>query len=81
MSEASIDQPLSYERPLIAAHFLELPGPDRQLPEHFPAEENGMDVGEMLAVAYNMAFKSYGKPNRIEMVSGRRKRFLVTKVE
>jgi hypothetical protein len=40
-----------------------------------------MDVGEKLALAYNMAFKSYGKPNRIEMVSGRHWRFLVAKVE
>ena len=39
------------------------------------AEENDMDVAEMLAVACNMAFERYGKPNRIEIVSGRRKRF------
>jgi len=34
-----------------------------------------MDVGEMLAVACNMAFERYGKPDSIEMVSGRRTRF------
>ena len=38
------------------------------------AEENDRDVGEMLAVAYNLAFEHYGKPNCIEIVSGRCKR-------
>jgi hypothetical protein len=38
------------------------------------AEDNAMDVGEILAVAYNMAFERFGKLNRIEIVSGRRKR-------
>jgi hypothetical protein len=57
----------------------------RQLSGHFPAgdvqafrimaEEQDKDVGEMLAEAINMAFERYGKPNRIQIVSGRRKRF------
>jgi hypothetical protein len=38
------------------------------------AEENDRDVGAMPAVAYNMAFECSGKPNCIEIVSGRRKR-------
>lgn len=60
----------------------------RQISGHFPAgdvqacrimaEENDMDVGEMLAQAMNMAFERYGKPNRINIVSGRRKRFYGT---
>lgn len=56
----------------------------RQLSGHFPAEdvkafkrmalENDMDVQEMLAEALNMAFERFGQPNRLNIVSGRRKR-------
>jgi hypothetical protein len=56
----------------------------RQLSGHFPAEDvkafklmamaNDMDVQEMLADAHNMAFERYGQPNRLQIVSGRRKR-------
>lgn len=56
----------------------------RQLSGHFPAEdvqafrvlaaEQDRDVQELLAEAINMIFDRYGKPNRIEITSGRRKR-------
>ncbi len=56
----------------------------RQLSGHFPAEdvqafrvlaaEQDRDVQELLAEAINMIFERYGKPNRIEITSGRRKR-------
>jgi hypothetical protein len=56
----------------------------RQVSGHFPAEdvkafkrmalEADMDVQEMMAEAFNMAFERYGMPNRMEIVSGRRKR-------
>jgi hypothetical protein len=56
----------------------------RQLSAHLPAadvkafrimaEENDMDISEMLAEACNMVFERYGKPNRIALISGRRKR-------
>ncbi|WP_226019370.1 ribbon-helix-helix domain-containing protein [Novosphingobium sp. FKTRR1] len=56
----------------------------RQVSGHFPAEdvkafkrmalEADMDVQEMMAEAFNMAFERYGLPNRMEIVSGRRKR-------
>jgi hypothetical protein len=56
----------------------------RQLSGHFPAEdvkafkrmalEQDMDVQEMLAEALNMAFERFGQPNRLNIVSGRRKR-------
>jgi hypothetical protein len=39
------------------------------------AEANDMDIPEVLTEACNVIFERYGKPNRIEMVSGRRKRF------
>ena len=56
----------------------------RQLSGHFPAEdvqafrvlaaEQDRDVQELLAEAINMVFERHGKPNRIEITSGRRKR-------
>jgi len=56
----------------------------RQLSGHFPADdvkafkrmalEHDMDVQEMLAEALNMAFERYGQPNRLQIISGRRKR-------
>ena len=56
----------------------------RQLSGHFPADdvkafkrmalENDLDVQELLAEALNMAFERYGQPNRLQIVSGRRKR-------
>jgi hypothetical protein len=56
----------------------------RQLSGHFPsgdvqafrvlAAENDMDVQELLAEAMNMTFERYGRPNRIPVTSGRRKR-------
>jgi hypothetical protein len=39
------------------------------------AVENEVDVVKLLAVACNLAFDRHGNPNRIEIVSGRRKRF------
>jgi hypothetical protein len=33
-----------------------------------------MDISEIGVVAYDMAFERYGKPNRIALISSRRKR-------
>lgn len=56
----------------------------RQISGHFPADDvkafrlmamqNDMDLQEMMAEAFNMAFERYGVPNRFHIVSGRRKR-------
>jgi hypothetical protein len=56
----------------------------RQLSGHFPAEQvkafrvlasvQDMDVQELLAEGINMVFERYGVPDRVEIVSGRRKR-------
>jgi hypothetical protein len=56
----------------------------RQLSGHFPSDdvkafrvlaaEHEMDVQELMAEALNMVFERYGKRNRIEISSGRRKR-------
>jgi hypothetical protein len=39
------------------------------------AEGNDVDISERLAEACTVAFERCAKPNRIEMVSGRLKRF------
>lgn len=56
----------------------------RQLSGHFPADsvkafkrvalEQDMDVQELLAEAMNMVFERFGQSERVEIVSGRRKR-------
>jgi hypothetical protein len=56
----------------------------RQVSAHFSPEvartvkliavEQDKDVQEVLAEALNMLFSRYGKPTRVEVVSGRRKR-------
>jgi len=56
----------------------------RQLSGHFPADavqafrvlaaEQDMDVQELLAEGINMVFQRFGRPERIEITSGRRKR-------
>jgi hypothetical protein len=56
----------------------------RQLAGHFPADvvlawrvlaaEQDMDSQELLAVGMNMVFERYGKPQRVEITSGRRKK-------
>ena len=56
----------------------------RQLAGHFPtadvhafrilAAERDMDVQELMAEGFNMVFERYGKPNRMVVTSGRRKR-------
>ncbi len=56
----------------------------RQLSGHFPAPavqafrvlaaEQDMDVQELLAEGINMVFERFGRPERIEITSGRRKR-------
>jgi len=56
----------------------------RQLSGHFPADavqafrvlaaEQDMDVQELLAEGINMVFERFGRANRIEITSGRRKR-------
>jgi hypothetical protein len=56
----------------------------RQLSGHFPAEavqawrilaaEQDMDSQELLAEAMNMIFERFGKPTRVEITSGRRKK-------
>ena len=56
----------------------------RQLSGHFPAEavkafrvlaaDQDMDVQELLAEGGNMGFERFGRPERIELTSGRRKR-------
>jgi hypothetical protein len=38
------------------------------------AAEQDRDVRELLAEAINMVFERHGKPNRIEIIGGRRKR-------
>ncbi len=44
----------------------------RQLSGHFPAQD--MDVQELMAEGINMVFERFGRPDRIEIISGRRKR-------
>jgi hypothetical protein len=56
----------------------------RQLGGHFPAEHvkafrllahnNDLDGQELMAEAMNLAFEHYGYPNRVNVVSRRRKR-------
>jgi hypothetical protein len=56
----------------------------RQLSGHFPAQavqafrvlaaEQDMDVQELMAEGINMVFERFGRPDRIEIISGRRKR-------
>ena len=56
----------------------------RQVSGHYPAAdvhafrilaaELDMDVQELLAEALNMVFERHGRPNRIPITSGRRKR-------
>jgi hypothetical protein len=56
----------------------------RQVSGHYPTEDvqafrvlaaqQDLDVQELLAEAINMAFERFGVPNRIEIMSGRRKR-------
>ncbi len=56
----------------------------RQLSGHFPADavqafrvlaaEQDMDVQELLAEGINMVFQRFGRPDRIAITSGRRKR-------
>ena len=56
----------------------------RQVSGHYPAAdvhafrvlaaEKDMDVQELLAEALNMVFERHGRPNRIAVTSGRRKR-------
>jgi hypothetical protein len=56
----------------------------RAISGHFPpdvardlkilAAEQDKDTQELLAEALNMLFQRYGKPTRVEIVSGRRKR-------
>jgi hypothetical protein len=56
----------------------------RQISAHYAADtvqafrvlaaELDMDVQELLAEAINMTFERHGKPDRIDIVSGRRKR-------
>ncbi len=56
----------------------------RQISGHYPAAdvhafrilaaEMDMDVQELLAEALNMVFERHGRPNRIPVTSGRRKR-------
>lgn len=56
----------------------------RQISGHYAAEdvhafrvlaaENDMDVQELIAEAINMVFERYGRPNRVAVTSGRRKR-------
>lgn len=56
----------------------------RQVSGHFPADavkafrvlaaDQDMDVQELLAEGMNMVFERYGRPERIEVTSGRRKR-------
>jgi len=56
----------------------------RQISGHFPADavkafrvlaaDQDMDVQELLAECMNMGFERYGRPERIEITSGRRKR-------
>ncbi len=60
------------------------PSGKRQLSGHFPAADVkafrvlaaqlDMDVQELMAEAMNMVFIQYGKPTRVQVVSGRRKR-------
>jgi hypothetical protein len=38
------------------------------------AEENDMDVGEMMALAISMVFERCGKPNPVGIARGRRQR-------
>ncbi len=56
----------------------------RQLGGHFPAEfvkafkilanEQNLDVQELMAEGMNLAFERYGYPDRVNIVSGRRKK-------
>lgn len=56
----------------------------RQISAHYPAEvvqafrvlaaSLDMDVQELLAECINMGFERHGRPERIEIISGRRKR-------
>jgi hypothetical protein len=56
----------------------------RQISGHYPTEdvhafrilaaEMDMDVQELLAEALNMVFERHGRPNRIPITSGRRKK-------
>jgi hypothetical protein len=56
----------------------------RAISGHFPSEvardlrvlagEQEKDTTELLGEALNMLFQRYGKPTRVEIVSGRRKR-------
>jgi hypothetical protein len=56
----------------------------RTLSGHFPAHavqafrvlaaEQDMDVQELMAEGINMVFERFGRPDRIEITSGRRKR-------
>lgn len=55
----------------------------RQISAHFPGEDvhafrilaasQDMDVQELLGEAINMVFERYGCPNRVPIISGRRK--------
>jgi hypothetical protein len=51
------------------------------LRENSMAEEQDKGVGEMLAEAINMAFERHSNPNRIQILSGRRKRFRLNSKE
>jgi Antitoxin-like ribbon-helix-helix len=54
----------------VSAHF----NPEVARTVKLIAVEQDMDVQEVLAEALNMLFSRYGKPTRVEVVSGRRKR-------
>ena len=54
----------------VSAHF----NPDVARTVKLIAVEQDKDVQEVLAEALNMLFARYGKPTRVEVVSGRRKR-------
>jgi len=54
----------------VSAHF----NPEVARTVKLIAVEQDKDVQEVLAEALNMLFSRYGKPIRIELVSGRRKR-------
>jgi hypothetical protein len=77
--------PVPAEPPRVVAYRVaETRASTRQLSGHFPAEdvqafrvlaaELDRDVQELLAEAINMVFERHGRPNRIEITSGRRKR-------
>jgi len=54
----------------VSAHF----NPEAARTVKLIAVEQDKDVQEVLAEALNMLFSRYGKPVRVEVVSGRRKR-------